>query len=181
MEHFWERAHQGLVRIEKSFTHQAGARDVSPDVLSVLSEIVSQIPSIVVAAKDMNPELREKFMSLSESAAKVYKKARRPPRFKRNILCRIAISDDPSEAPQKGSTLDVSQRGASVETSYPLQNGQFIMVWREDTGKYARAKVVWVKQNAVKGFTIGLEILDDEDFWGLEQHAARDFKKDPTR
>jgi hypothetical protein len=181
VEHFWERAHQALVRIEKSLSHQGGARDISPDVLSVLSEIVSQIPSIVVGTKDMNPELREKFMSLSETAAKVYKRARRPPRFNRSILCHIAISDDPSEAPQKCSTLDVSQRGASVETSYPLQKGQFIMLRREDTGKYARAKVVWVKKKDVKGYTIGLEILDQEDFWGLEYPAARDFEKYPTR
>jgi hypothetical protein len=172
-EHFLEAAHQRVDSIEKSVNEQTGARDVSSEIQSVLSEMVSQIPSVVASTRRLKPEVRDKFMSLSETAARLYMQARRPPRFDRSISCRVRISLASSEAPEKCSTLNVSQRGASVETTHAFQSQQIVTLQREDTGMRASAKVVWVKKKSAKTFMVGLEIMDHDDFWGLGHLSPR--------
>jgi hypothetical protein len=172
-EHFLEMAVSRIDSIEASVNDQSGARDVHSDVQSVLAEMMSQIPTVVTGTRRLKPELRDRFMSLSETALKLYKAARRPPRFDRSVTCQVRLSVLSSEVPLRCSTLNVSQRGASVETTHPFQKDQVVALQREDTGKRANAKVVWVKKRQPKGFMVGLEILDQEDFWGLGQFATR--------
>jgi len=179
VEHFLRAAQRRLTSIEASVNKQAGDRDVPTDIQTVLSEMVSQIPTVVAGKRLLNPELRDKFMALSETAARLYKQARRPPRFDRSVSCQIRMSVLSSEAPLRVSTVNVSQRGASVETTHPFQTKQVITLQREDTGKRVSAKVVWVKK-AAKGFAVGLEILDHDDFWGLQQFAANPLQAQPS-
>lgn len=167
VEHFLEMARQRLDAIEKAVNDQTVLRAMLSEIQSVLSEILSQTPAVVAGARRLRPEMRDSFMSLSEKAARLYKQARRPPRFDRSVSCHIRMSVLSSEAPQKCATLNVSQRGASVETTQAFQTRQVVTLQREDTGKRANAQVVWVKKKATKGFTVGLEILDEDDFWGL--------------
>ena len=177
-EHFLRAAQRRLTSIEASVNKQAGDRDVPTDIQALLSEMVSQIPTVVAGKRPLNSELRDKFMALSETAARLYKQARRPPRFDRSVSCQIRMSVLSSETPLRVSTLNVSQRGASVETTHPFQIKQVVSLQREDTGKRVSAKVVWVKK-AAKGFAVGLEILDHEDFWGLRQFAAGPLQSQP--
>ena len=169
VEHFLELARHRLESIEKSVNDRTNSRAVPSEIQSVLSEILSQTPSVVASTRRMRPEMHDSFMSLSETAARLYKQARRPPRFDRSVSCHIQMSVLSSEAPQKCSTVNVSQRGASVETTQAFEKEQVITLQREDTGKRANAQVVWVKKKATKGFMVGLEILDQDDFWGLGQ------------
>lgn len=171
VEHFLRAAQRRLTSIEASVGKQAGDRDVPADIQTVLSEMVSQIPTVVASKRLLSPELLDKFMALSETAVRLYKQARRPPRFDRSVSCQIRMSVLSSETPLRVSTLNVSQRGASVETTHPFQTQQVVTLQREDTGKRVSAKVVWVKK-AGMGFAVGLEILDHDDFWGLRQMAA---------
>jgi len=171
-EHFLEMAVSRIDSIEASVNDQSSARDVRSDVQSVLAEMMSQIPTVVTGTRRLKPELRDKFMALSETALKLYKAARRPPRFDRSVTCQVRLSVLSSEVPLRCSTLNVSQRGASVETTHPFQKDQVIALQREDTGKRANAKVVWVNKRQPTGFMVGLEILDQDDFWGLGQFSG---------
>lgn len=173
VEHFLEMAASRIDSIEASVNNQSGAREVHSGVESVLAEMMSQIPTVVTSTRRLKPELRDKFMALSETALRLYKVARRPPRFNRSVTCQVRLSVLSSEVPLRCSTLNVSQRGASVETTHPFQKDQVVALQREDTGKRANAKVVWVKKRQPKGFMVGLEILDQDDFWGLGQFATR--------
>jgi hypothetical protein len=165
--HFLEMAPRRLESIETTLNNQPGARHLSSSIQSVLSQMISEMSALAAGTRQLHPELREKLISLSETAAKLYKRARRPPRFGRSVACRIRISVISTDAPESCSTVDVSQRGASVTTVRPPQVKQLITLEREDTGRRARAKVVWIKQKTATVFMVGLEILDQEDFWGV--------------
>jgi PilZ domain-containing protein len=173
-KHFLELALRRLDAIEKWLENPAGSHEVPSDIQGALSEMLSQVPTVVTAARGLSHELREKFVALSEKAANLYKRARRPPRFDRSVSCHIRLSVLSSETPQKCATVNVSQRGASVETTHAFQRGQAITLQREDTGKRAKATVVWVKKHSAKRFTVGLAITDQDDFWGLEQVGGSD-------
>jgi hypothetical protein len=166
--------------IEMAVNNQPGARDLSSDVQSVLSQMISQMSTLAASTRRLHPELREKFISLSETAAKLYKQSLRPPRFARSVPCRIRNSVVSAEVPQSCSTVNVSQRGACVEIGQPFQVKQVITLERGDTGKRARAKVVWVKKKTAKAFTVGLEILDQDDFWGVG-HLAESVAQIPKK
>jgi len=148
-------------------SNQPGARHLSSSIQPVLSQMISEMSALATGTRRLHPELREKLISLSETAAKLYKRSRRPPRFGRSVACRIRISMVSTEVAESCSTVDVCQRGASVKTGCPLLVKQVITLEREDTGKRARTKVVWVKKKTANVFVVGLEILDQEDFWGI--------------
>ena len=165
--HFLEIADRRLQSIDKTFKGEAGAREVPADIQSVLSQMISQMSLLAASTKRLDAKVRERLISLSTQAANLYEVALRPPRFNRSVPCQIRISISSSETPEKCTTLNVSQRGASVEISqsYPLK--QAVTLEREDTGKRARAEVVWIKRKSAQAFIAGLAILDQDDFWGL--------------
>jgi hypothetical protein len=71
------------------------------------------------------------------------------------------------------NTVNVSKRGACVETNGLWQTGE--KIWMEKPGNQLRtlARVAWVKKREPTNFLVGLEILDYEDFWGLELASPR--------
>lgn len=170
-DHFLDVASRRLDALESWLNNPSGSREVSSEVQATLAEVLSQVPTVVTGTRTLSTKAREEFVSLSERASKLYRQARRPPRFDRNVSCQIRVSVLSSESPQKCSTVNVSQRGASVETTAEFQLQQVITLQKEDTGKRAKAKVVWVKKKAAKRFLVGIEIMDQDDFWGLQQAA----------
>ena len=63
--------------------------------------------------------------------------------------------------------MDISQSGACLEVNSPQRAGREIILERLDTKRSARAKVAWVREELSGKYFVGVEILDDEDFWGL--------------
>ncbi len=169
-----------LESIETALNNSPGARQLSSNIQSVLSQMISEMSALAAGTRQLQPELREKLISLSETAAKLYKRARRPPRFNRSVACRIRISAISTDAPESCSTVDVSQRGLSFTTLRPPQVKQLITLEREDTGRRARTKVVWVKKKTANVFVVGLEILDQEDFWGIG-HITESMAQTPKK
>jgi hypothetical protein len=66
------------------------------------------------------------------------------------------------------NTVDVSKRGACIATNWLWETG--VKIWIEKPGNQlrTRARVAWVKKGESTQFLMGLDILDCEDFWGLD-------------
>jgi hypothetical protein len=142
-------------------------------ILKFLSEAISQTTTLVSVAKFLAPSQRDQFLELSLSAVELYKRVQRNPRILRNMPILIYREADPVGRRELTNTVNVSKRGACIETSGVWQTGE--KIWMEKTGNQLRTlvRVAWVKKNEPSNFLIGLEILDHEDFWGLELASPR--------
>lgn len=144
----------------------AGADSIA--IPKFLSEVISQTTTLVASAKFLGPGQRDQFLEPSLSAAELYKRVQRNPRVARNMSILIYRETDSAGNQELTNTVNVSKRGAGIATSGPWETGE--KVWIEKPGNQIRAlaRVVWVKKSAPSQFLMGLEVLDCEDFWGLE-------------
>ena len=71
------------------------------------------------------------------------------------------------------NTVDVSKRGACIATNWLWETG--VKIWIENPGNQLRtlARVAWVKKGESSQFLMGVEILDCEDFWGLDLASSK--------
>ena len=61
--------------------------------------------------------------------------------------------------------MNISQRGACLELHTPQRVGREISLERLNNKGSTRAKIAWVQQKDGGKYLIGVEILDNEDFW----------------
>ncbi len=166
--HFYDRAAK---RLEE---HRARLRRIGPcradrtATLKFLSELISQTTALVASAKFLDPGQRDQFLKLSLSAAELYKRVQRNARMRRNMPILVNRETDSTGTQELTNTVDVSKRGACIATSWLWEIGE--KIWIEKPGSQLRtlARVAWVKKGEPSQFLMGLDILDCEDFWGLD-------------
>jgi hypothetical protein len=184
--HFYEFARKRLEDSRSSSAKDGAATTSSPAIAKFLSELVSQATALVAGAKYMTEMQRNQFLELSLSAVELYKCLQRNPRFKRKVSVVLRPSTEASAVGEQEisvvirssadtgtrgeftSTLNVSKTGACLETSSAWEVSQEIWIERADNRQVTRARVVWVKKVSASKYLLGAEILNCEDFWGVE-------------
>jgi PilZ domain-containing protein len=166
--HFYDTA---VKRLEE---YRARLRRIEPAgtdrtaTLKFLSELISQTTTLVASAKSLGAGQRDQFLELSLSAAELYKRVQRNARIRRNMPILVSHETDSTGRQELTNTVDVSKRGACIATSWLWETGE--KLWIEKPGNQLRtlARVAWVKKGEPSQYLMGLDILDCEDFWGLD-------------
>jgi len=171
--HFYDIASKrvGEYRARLSKGDPAGADRTR--ILSFVSEVISETTTLVASATFLGQEQREKYLELSLSTAKLYKRVQRHPRISRNMPILISHEADSAARQELTNTINVSKQGACIATKGKWKTGEKIWVQRPRSALRALAWVTWVKETEPSQFLIGIEILDCEDLWKLELAALR--------
>jgi hypothetical protein len=138
-------------------------------MLGFLSEVVNESTGLMARAKSLTESQRKEFLDLSLSASEFYKRAQRSPRTKCDLPIVLRRESEAVAAGEPAKAVNVSKRGACVETSTSWSVGETIWIRRPDVSRQARAVVVWLKILSPSKKLTGLHIVDAGDFWGLEQ------------
>ena len=166
-DHFYQMATKRLVE------HRERLQQTSPEgteriaISRFLTELISQTTTLVATAKFLGPWQRDQYLELSLSAAELYKRVQRNPRIARNMPVLI-YREDSNTRKELTNTINVSRDGACVATSGSWATGEQMWIEKPRNQLRAHARVAWVKKHELFQFLMGLEILDCEDFWGLE-------------
>lgn len=73
-------------------------------------------------------------------------------------------------------SINLSQHGVGLTTSGMLEAGRLLQVRQADNGRLATARIVWrAPSNAAGRAEMGIELLGQKDFWGLEFSPDRDY------
>ncbi len=173
--HFLEYSRRRMAIVRHTVENGENEREISPEVLSFLSQVISETTKLATEIRLLAPQQRSELIDLSSTAAELYKQIHRAPRIVRRVCCLLATGMMSTEIPEKCYTVNVSQRGACFEIRQALRMGQTITVEKADNRRCVRAKVAWIKESAPHKFLVGVEILDEDDFWGLgrQQRSAR--------
>jgi PilZ domain len=134
---------------------------------SSLSEIISETTLMASKAKFLSAAQRDQLLKLSVTALELYNWTKRSPRVNREFLVEIATGDLDNRVREITKTIDVSQKGACVQTTLWLKVGEEIRIAWLHANREARARVAWVSNSQPPYMKIGLEILEADDFWSL--------------
>jgi len=134
-------------------------------MLGFVSELIGETTTLVVSAKLLGQEQRDKYLQLSLSTAELYKLIQRDPRVARNVSILISGGNDSDGTQELTKTVNVSKREACIATMGVRKPGELICIQKPQSTLRALARVAWVKQTEQSQFLIGLEILDCLDFW----------------
>jgi hypothetical protein len=166
--HFYDMAGRRLAeyRAQLQRTEPAWADRIG--VTKFLSEIINETTNLVASAKFLGHLERDQFLGLSLAAAELYKRIQRNPRLARNMPMLVYRETESAGRKELTNTINISKRGACIATSRFRDTGE--KIWIEKPGNHQRTlvRIAWVKKNAPSEFLMGLEILDNEDFWNLE-------------
>jgi hypothetical protein len=169
--HFYEVAHRRLLTLQRELGRPELDRFFPPDTQTFLSELVGET-SVLSTELHLNPGLREGLLRLSTYAAELYDKIRRAPRLSWHLDV-ILSGESPTQRAELTSTINVSSKGASLETSLSLQTDQTVWLERPGVQKRLRARVVWVKTLTASRRAVGLTFLREyEEFWSLPVQRA---------
>ena len=167
-KHFYGRAAKRLEEYRAGLRQTATGKVDHASTLKFLSELISQTTTLVASAKSLDPVHRDQFLKLSLSATQLYKRIKRNARKRRNMPILVYRETDSSGVQELTNTVDVSKQGACIATSWFWEIGE--KIWIEKPGNQLRtlARVAWLKKGEPTQFLMGLDILDCEDFWGLD-------------
>ncbi len=171
LDHFLEFSSRRIQCIQQTFGRDSEERNVGPEVQKFLSQVISETTLQAAQTKLLAPLQRETLMTLSTTAAEIYKQIQRSPRLVRRVGCLVRTGIISTEISEKCYTVNISQRGACIEVRSPLKGGRTIEVERADNKRCSRAKVQWIREKEPNRHLVGLEIVSEEDFWGLGTHG----------
>lgn len=136
-------------------------------MLGFLSEIVNESTRVTAREKSLLESQRKQYFDLSRQASEFFKRAQRSPRRRRELPVVLGRQGESAARGESAKTVNVSKRGACVETSKSWSIGETIWIRRTDVLQQTRAVIVWLKVLSPSKNLTGLRILDLEDFWGL--------------
>jgi len=167
VEHFFEFAYRRMNGIRKMLDDPDQSRVLMGEAQAFLSQVVSQTTQLATQVKLLDPSLRDHLLSLSTGAAELYNRVRRAPRLTRRVPCLLRAGIVSPEIGEPCQTLNISQRGACLESNASPRAGREMKLERTDNQKSALVKISWINRQDTGKYLIGVEILDSEDFWGL--------------
>ena len=167
LDHFFEFSYRRMNVIRRVVDDRDHNRELLGDAHVFLSEVVAQTTQLATQIRLLDPKLRDQLLVLSTSAAELFNQVRRDPRVPRRIGCLLRLGMPASEISEQCCTVNISQRGACLQLSFPQRAGREVILERLDTRQSARAKIAWVKDTSGDRFLAGVKTLDAEDFWGF--------------
>jgi hypothetical protein len=182
--HFHEVATVRLKQCANSLRQVEHSATLGIATLKLLSELISQTTTLVVRAKFLSPWQQDQLRELSRSALELYKRIQRSPRVPMNVPIVLYREAGIVGNQELTNTINVSKRGACVATIDACLVGE--RVWLQKTTSPLRTLgiVAWAKKTVVEAkraensglgrsrrtlFHVGIELADQENFWGLDQ------------
>lgn len=173
-KHFYDIASRRLADYRERF---AGADPVGRDRVAAsayLSDLIGQAGTLVTSAKQLTNKERDDFLALSTGAVEMYKRVQRNPRIPLRVPIRVYRESGLRGRFELTATVNVSKTGACITLREPVAVGARLWLQKTENPAIAGGCVSWTKESPPSQFVAGFEILDQEDFWDLQQQLSSD-------
>lgn len=134
----------------------------------LLNEIVDQAAAMAMTASDLSNLERSRLLDIVLWASKLVVQLRCDPRRCVSIPVRLYFRSASQTYSEETVTLEVSQHGTSLRCGFPIQVGNPLVVERMDTSEQVDAVVKWRDRRERGVQRLGIEILNCDNFWGLD-------------
>ena len=167
-DHFHDVATKRLEQIRKTLHESDRSRERDNTILKFISELIGQSTNLVIRAKFLSPWQRDQLRELSRAALEIYKRVQRNPRLPLTIPIFIYRESGLIGNKETTNTINVSKCGACIATTGACLVDE--KIWIQKVGGLLRtpARVAWAKKHGPAQFRVGIELLEQENYWGLE-------------
>lgn len=171
-EHFILACYDRLETCTRELQDQRFDEAVIESVRQFLYECLQQAQNLTQKAGDLDNLERARLLDIMSWASELQRRLRRSPRKVAFLPVRLhsLIPGRPWE--EETQTQVLSRYGAMVKCEHAVETNQSLLVTRLDTGLQAEARVAWRRPRMVGRKEVGIELLDCENFWGLDWSAA---------
>ena len=136
-------------------------------VRQFLAECSLQVADLALNGKELKSLERDQLLDILLRATDLFRHLRQRPRFPASIPVQLRWEKPGCAWEEQTRTKHLSSGGALLECRHPLRPGEILLVVRTDTGRQAKARVVWRRRELGRRQEIGIEFLDCENFWDL--------------
>jgi len=171
-DHFYEAATTRLQTYQSRLEKANSVEEERISLIKFVSEVISQTTVLVARTKFLSEAQRDLFLALSHSAVAFYKRVQRDPRKDSEVSLLLSSTKEGTPRSEATKTINISVKGACLETRNSWQAGEEVRIARLDTNREARARVTWVEAPHLLAGRIGIEILGADDFWGLKARQS---------
>jgi len=154
-----------------SCAEQLRQRPVSPQVSdrlrNILTSCIDQSAALTRAPFSQDSLERARLLDIRYTASELRRRLRRSPRVAVSRPVRLLCETPGRPWQEQSHTFGISRFGAAVECKNLVKPEDWLLVERLDTGSRAHARMAWRAPAKSGAFSVGLEILDADNFWGL--------------
>jgi hypothetical protein len=115
---------------------------------------------------------RARVLDVLTWAAEIHRGLRRGPRVPARIPVLVQLNAREQAWQEQTQTSMLSRHGLQVACRHPLNVNQVLTCVRLDNGWRTEARVVWTRVQDAGEQEVGLEFLNEENFWDLTQMAT---------
>jgi hypothetical protein len=148
---------------ERPVTERAAER-----MRSFLAACVEQSSMLAREAVPDSEFTRARLMDIRYTAGELRRRLRRSPRLAVSRVVRLRCEASGRDWNEQTRTLQISRYGAMVECRHLVGAEDRLYLEWLDQGRSTRARMVWRKAGKFGCFTVGVELLDSDNFWGLD-------------
>jgi len=167
-EHFISCAYSMLDSASERLQHTSFHGPEAESVVRALDDCMQATTSLAFATEKPENLERAQLMDILLWASEICRRIRRGPR--KGIEIQIVLRSDAAGRAWREDTVTsvLSRHGACVLCQHEVMYGDILHIRRKDTEHEAPARVVWVRRASNNSFEVGLELLDQENFWRLD-------------
>jgi len=166
-EHFMSACYQRLDDCADQLAQRPIPADLADQLRSFLSACIDQSNALTRAPFSQDSLERARLLDIRYTALELRARLRRSPRIadSRPVLLLCETPGHPWREEQHTSLI--SRFGAMLECKNLVRPEDWLFVERLDTGSRARARMAWRTTGKSGLFSVGLEFLDCDNFWGV--------------
>ena len=136
-----------------------------------IAECTSQAQRITQDDHTIDKRARTRLLDLVLRASHLSQSLRRSPRVQAALPIWLRREDPGRSWEEETWTSTVSEHGAGLVCRHLVEPGGTVVLCRRGPGDRARARVVYCRYDGDGRRQIGVEFIDQNDFWELSQKA----------
>jgi len=166
-EHFISTSYERLDSCSDQLSRRPVAYELSDRLRSFLTACIHQANALTRAPFNQDPLERARLLDIRYTAMDLCSRLRRSPRLADSRPVRLLCETPGHPWQEVQCTSLISRFGAMLECNNLVRPDDWLWVERLDTGTRVRARLAWRETGKSGSFSVGLEFLDSENFWGL--------------
>jgi hypothetical protein len=136
-----------------------------------IADCTSQAQRLAQDDRSVDKRTRTRLLDLVLRASHLSQSLRRSPRVPAALPIWLRREDPGKSWEEETWTSTVSEHGAGMVCRHLVEPGSTLVLCRKGPGDRARARVVYCRYDGDGRRQIGVEFIDQNDFWDLSQKA----------
>jgi len=166
-EHFIGNCYERLDSCRETLGRRRPSDETADEMRAFLQECAEHAADLTRNPFGQDALERARLLDILHTASDLSRRVRRSPRWEKSYDVRVRCETPGRPWQEDVRTMQISRHGALFECAHLVRPEDWLLVERLDTGRRAKARLAWRGHAKAGHFTLGLEFVESDNFWGL--------------